>query len=281
MACGDGPRITDGALMLFTEPLLDEPAPCWKHDLPGPNQAPDTEPYPPALTNPPNYISDVYLDLACSTMRVRGVGIWVAGVCFLAALVAPLLLLGFIVVVKAFPPLIICIAFLIALTVGLWGGIYFWRMDTEAPRDEPIRFNRLRRKVYVYRFHHDGHQPFSRTAWFVRAEVYDWDDLRAEACSIYGPMGTGGLIETVSLAVVKPGTNKVIERFHFAHGIQQGETYWAMAQLFMQQGPQALPTFPNPPRDWNNEDVQFNLARRLAPKVQWPAEMDLESRTAP
>ncbi|MFJ2448519.1 hypothetical protein [Pseudomonas sp. NPDC087626] len=73
----------------------------------------------------------------------------------------------------------------------------------------------------------------------------------------------------------------MIDRFLFAHEIQRGEMYWAMAQLFMQQGPHALPTFPYMPRDWNNEDVSFNLARRLAPKVVWPAEMDLESRTAP
>ena len=267
--------------MLFTEPLLDEPAPCWKYDLPGPNQTPTMEPYPPVMTFTPNFVNDVYLELASFTMRVRGVGIWLSPLFFLGALAAPILLLGFIIVVKEFPPLILCAGFLLALTVGLWAGVYSWRMDVEPPRNEPIRFNRLRRKVYVYRFHHDGLHPFSRTTWGVRTEVYDWDDLRAEACSIYGPMGTGGLIETVTLAVVKPGTNKVIERFHFAHGLQQGEMYWAMAQLFMQQGPQALPTFPNPPRDWNNENVQFNLARRLAPKVQWPAEMDLESRTAP
>ncbi|MGE8394809.1 MAG: DUF6708 domain-containing protein [Pseudomonas sp.] len=167
------------------------------------------------------------------------------------------------------------------VTIGYWGGLYYWRMEVEAPRDEPIRFNRLRRKVYVYRFHHNGRRPFSRTAWGVRAEVYDWDDLRAEGCSAYGPMGAGGLIETISLAVVEPGTNKVIDRFHFAHGIQQGEMYWALAQLFMQQGPQALPAFPRPPRDWNNEKVTFNLARRLAPKVKWPEDIDLESRTAP
>jgi hypothetical protein len=170
---------------------------------------------------------------------------------------------------------------LVPIGIGIWLGIYFWRMDVAPPRDEPIRFNRFRRKVYAYRFHRDGLRPFSRTAWGVRVEVYDWDDLRAEACSVYGPMGSGGLIETVTLAVVKPGTHHVIDRFHFAHEIQQGEMYWAMAQLFMQQGPQALPTFPHPPRDWNNEDVTFNLARRLAPKVQWPTEIDLESRTAP
>lgn len=170
---------------------------------------------------------------------------------------------------------------LIAFIVPVWGGLYFWRMDVESPRDEPIRFNRLRQKVYVYRFYHNGRWPLGRNDWGVRTQIYDWNDLRAEACSVYGPMGTGGFVDTVTLAVVKPDTNIVIDRFHFAHDIQQGEMYWAMALLFMQQGPQALPHFPRPPRDWNNEDVSFNLARRLAPKVQWPADMDLESRTAP
>ncbi|WP_448695970.1 DUF6708 domain-containing protein [Pseudomonas moraviensis] len=191
----------------------------------------------------------------------------------------------FLVIIQASSPtpslFIFRLLELVPLSIGIWLAVYFWRMDVEAPRDEPIRFNRARRKVYVYRFHRDGLRPFSRTAWGVRVEVFDWDDLRAEACSIYGPMGSGGLIETVTLAVVKPGTHQVIDRFHFAHEIQQGEMYWAMAQLFMQQGPQALPTFTRPPRDWNNEDVRFNLARRLAPKVQWPADIDLQSRTAP
>ena len=93
-------------------------------------------------------------------------------------------------------------------------------MDTSAPRDEPIRFNRARRKVYVYRFRHNGLKPFSRSAWGARAEVYDWDNLHAEACSIYGAMGSGGSIQTVTLAVLEPGTHKVVDRFHFAHDIQ-------------------------------------------------------------
>lgn len=266
--------------MIFTAPILEPPAPGWKHDLPEPNESPSIEPYPPVLSNPPNHVDGVYLELARATMRVRGVGVWLTPFMFSIATAAPVMFSAYILTEGA-PPTIPSIFLLLAFTAALWGGVFFWRMDTQAPRDEPIRFNRARRKVYVYRFHRDGLRPFSRTAWGVRVEVFDWDDLRAEACSIYGPMGSGGLIETVTLAVVKPGTHQVIDRFHFAHEIQQGEMYWAMAQLFMQQGPQALPTFPRPPRDWNNEDVRFNLARRLAPKVQWPADIDLQSRTAP
>ena len=267
--------------MLFKTPLLDKPAPGWKRDLPGPNEPPSIEPYPPVLTNPPNHVDDVYLELARATMRMRGVGVCIAPFFFLLSTIAPIFLISDIFKLESTPPLVPSILLLIAFAVALWSGIYVWRMDTSAPRDEPIRFNRARRKVYVYRFRHNGLKPFSRSAWGAHPEVYDWDNLHAEACSIYGAMGSGGLIETVTLAVLEPGTRKVIDRFHFAHELQQGEMYWAMAQLFMQQGPQALPSFPRPPRDWNNEKIRFNLARRLAPKVHWPEAIDLESRSTP
>ena len=267
--------------MAYTAPLLNKPAEGWKHDLPGPNQPPSRTPNTRLLPNPPNYVDDIYLELPRSTYRIRGLCIWIAVLNLLVSSVPVIALTFYIVMEGNLPPFLASIALLVTFAAGLWIAVYLWRMDTEAPRDEPIRFNRLRRKVYVYRFFHDGAKPFRRTAWGVRPVVYDWDDLHAEACSLYGPMGTGGFIETVTLAVLKPGTHEAIDRFVFAHGIQQGEMYWAMAQLFMQQGPHALPSFPYPPRDWNNEDVSFNLARRLAPKVVWPAEMDLESRTAP
>jgi hypothetical protein len=62
--------VTGTTPMVITRPLLDKPAPGWRHDLPGPNQSTSTEPYPPALSNPPNHVDDVYLELARATMRV-------------------------------------------------------------------------------------------------------------------------------------------------------------------------------------------------------------------
>ena len=265
--------------MAHTTPRLDEPAPGWTHDLPGPNQPPSRTPFPSVLSNPPNHVDDVYLELACSTTRIRGIGLWGAVFIFASAIYLAFFMIMLAANSPIHLPLEIGTAGLITVVISIWLGIYLYRIDVQAPRDEPIRFNRLRRKVYVYKFQHDGLRPFSRTAWGVRPAIYDWDDLHAEACRLYVP-GTA-LIENITLTVLEPGTTKVLHRFPFAYGIQQGEMYWAMAQLFMQQGPDALPTFPYVPRDWNNEDVSFNLARRLAPKVVWPAEMDLESRTAP
>ena len=264
----------------LAEPLLNKPAPGWSHDLPLPRDLPSMEPDPDFMAVPPSHINSLYLELARHTVRTRGVAIWIA--IFLGVLMGLYLLelVSYILGAEKIDYLVVLIM-IAAIFIPLYLVVFSWRIDTAPPRNEPIRFNRARRKVYVYRFHYAALRPFSRTAWFTRAEVYDWDDLRAEACSIYGPMGSGGLIETVSIAVVEPGTNIVIDRFQFVHGGLEGEMYWALAQLYMQQGPQALPKFDRPPRDWNNEKVIFNLARRLAPKVQWPEDMDLESRTAP
>jgi hypothetical protein len=269
-------------MKFLAEPLLKKPAPGWSHDLPGPCAPAATEPYPRAMPNPPNHVDNIYLELARSTIRTRGVAAWGGILIALMLLFYILMSAHYLASTKNIKMLsLFSFVMIIIISIFLYLIILFWRLDTAPPRDEPIRFNRARRKVYVYRFHYAALRPFSRKAWFTRAEVYDWADLRAEACSIYGPMGSGGLIETVSLAVVKPGTNEVLDRFHFAHGGLQGEMYWALAQIYMQQGPEALPKFDRPPRDWNNEKITFNLARYLAPKVKWPEAIDIESRTAP
>jgi hypothetical protein len=152
------------------------------------------------------------------------------------------------------------------------------RIDTAIPRDEPIRFNRLRRKVYVYGFHLIWWNPFAR--WYVTTNTYNWDDLRAEVWRQRGFTPQGGLIITwgVSIAVVKPGTNEVIARFPLSVGQDEGSS-WDFVRAYMQLGPQALP----PVEEFNdpNKVPPLNLALRFAPKVVWPAAIDLESRSGP
>lgn len=155
------------------------------------------------------------------------------------------------------------------------------RTELHMPRDEPIRFNRLRRKVYAYRYMRDWRRPFNRSAWEVKIATYDWEHLHAEACEAYGAMGTGGNIQTVNLSIVTPGTREYTDRFIFKHNIYDGEEAWSMTQLFMQQGPEALPKFLSLPRDRNSEKSLFNVFWRFAPLTQWPSDIDIESRTAP
>jgi hypothetical protein len=253
--------------------------PHWKYDLPGTSEQPEKHPYWKELSPPPNNLDQNFIEFTRSMLMIRGLGVFVGILVFSANLI----MLAFSIYMTFAPgryadPSGLMIAGLITIA-ACWVFIPFIRLDIELPRDEPIRFNRLRRKVYFYQFKYDRIFFLSKKKWGVKPEVHAWDDLKAEACRVYAP-GHGGLIENIVIAAHKPGTNEVIARYFFAHDIHNGEHYWAIARLFMQQGPDAMPEFENRPRNWNN-DTEAGFPRRLAPKVNWPADIDLESRTAP
>ncbi|WP_442796304.1 DUF6708 domain-containing protein, partial [Pseudomonas sp. LF19] len=136
----------------LTSPALDNPAPCWKYDLPNPNHTPTTTPYPSGLSNPPNHVDNIHLELPSSTSRMRGVNLYIAACLICISITSLMLGVAFILLERNTPPFVLCLGISISFIVHLWLGVYVWRMDVESPRDQPIRFNRLRRKVYVYRF---------------------------------------------------------------------------------------------------------------------------------
>ncbi|WPP01496.1 DUF6708 domain-containing protein [Pseudomonas sp. HR96] len=262
------------------DPGLPQHPRGWEYDLPSPNEPVLDGMVSSFINNPPSYVDPIYMELACSTVSARGVGaccaiVWVM---FCGAI---LLFIFSEMVSDGFYSLQLMCALLLGLGAAAWVFTCIWRLDTEAPRDEPVRFNRVRRKVYVYRFLYSARRPFSRRAWGVSARVYEWDCLRAEYCTVYGPMGAGGLIQTVYLAAVDSATGKVVDRFVFAHSRREGEMYWAMAKLYMQEGPESVPKFDNPPQGWDSEVQLDKVARRFAPEVDWPEAMDIESRTIP
>ncbi len=166
------------------------------------------------------------------------------------------------------------------IALCVWAVCVFYRADVSAPRSLPLRFNRLRRKVYVYDFHSVWWNPFTR--WYVTTASYDWDDLRAEKWKVRGATAGGAPIikEGVSIAVVKPGTNDVITRFLLSSTAANTSNLWAYVCSYMQNGIEGLDPDHAEPRD-PNDVAPYNLALRLAPKVEWPADMDRESRTAP
>jgi len=250
-----------------TKPLLNPPCKGWQRDLPGPNAPPADA--PDLVFEVPHHLDEVFLEISRRVMRYRGlptlfslplvwcliVGVWLYWDDWSLSSVA-------------------IMAFMTCLLGSLaWSGV---RLDLASPRDEPIRFNRLRRKIYVYSFRHTWPNPFAR--WYVTTEAYDWDDIRAESWKLRGATANGMLIinEGVSLAVVKRGTNEVIDRFHLSGSVQT--SLWAYICTYMQNGPEALEPCDAPMRDANDT---YNPITRLAPKVQWPEAMDIESRTAP
>ncbi|WP_306579548.1 DUF6708 domain-containing protein [Pseudomonas sp.] len=251
----------------------------WSHDLPQINETP-TLPYGTESIKPsPNNFNNIYLELPRSSFGLRGV---------VALFSIPILIPCAILVLYVYWTYLVdglsrdwvfdLFAMLMS-AIGLWASIFYVKLDLTLPRDEPIRFNRLRRKIYFYQYRSHYIYLFSRKRWGLQPVAHNWDDVTAEVYRVYAP-GHGGLIENVMLSVRNPETNEVIDRVFFTHTLDQGKAYWAIARLFMQQGPEALPKFVHPPRDWNDDDGLSHM-HCLAPKVQWPADIDRESRTAP
>ncbi|MEN5162009.1 DUF6708 domain-containing protein [Achromobacter spanius] len=173
--------------------------------------------------------------------------------------------------------LLVATEFLLIL-LCIWMATLGVRMDVSVPRDLPLRFNRSRQRLYAYNFSDSWWNPFKR--WHVAPVTYDWCQVRAERWHkrAFTPQGALIVKGGVVLSIVEPGTNKVIDRFPLST-MGADEFAWAYVCTYMQQGPSALPP-PDPPRD-HNDVPWYNIGLRLAPKVKWPDDMDLESRTAP
>ncbi|WP_241024573.1 DUF6708 domain-containing protein [Paraburkholderia sp. Ac-20340] len=261
-------------------PKLNPPCRGWQQDLPGPNE-PLAE-APMLLWLAPTHLDDIYLELARNTMAIRGLVVWFA---LFSVLMAPffiwaLLTIGDLDTNDGVEIALFALVDVAMLALCLWSAGIFYRMDVSPPRDLPLRFNRLRRKVYVYGFHSVWWNPFTR--WYVTTASYDWDDLRAEKWKVRAATANGGLIikEGVSIAVVRPGTNEVIERFDLSTRAANTSNVWAYVCHYMQLGRQGLDPSEAEPHD-ANDVPPYNLALRLAPRVEWPADMDAESRSAP
>jgi hypothetical protein len=234
-------------MLKLKTPFANPPAKNWRYDLSTPNDPPDIWPCLLMMPHPPNRVNDIFLELPREEIVNKGFAAYMAipiTILMTLLLITPI---AYAILAAEMPSFILLFSALFGFGIGMRGAVYYWRIDMQSPVDNPIRFNRARRKVYVYRFHHSGWHLFSNTGWGIKPAACRWDDLHAEFCSTYGAMGTGGTIESVALAVIEPGTNNVIDRFIFAHDSPGAEMYWAMAQIFMQQGPQALPTFDKPP----------------------------------
>ena len=254
----------------MNRPKLNPPARGWQADLPEPSIVPNEE---PGLDGgEPNHLDEIYLELPRSYLYFRGVLVLIGLICIPFSIWS---VGGFFEDINNVGDLMVGG---VTSLVFIWSALMMLRVDISPPRDLPLRFNRLRRKMYVYEIDVVWWNPFIR--WPIRAVAYNWDDVRAEAWQQQGAINGGHVMKWgVVLSVVKPGTNEVIDRFQLgAKG--DGEATWAYICTYMQEGPSSLPPPDYPPRD-NEDERTLNIAYLLAPKVNWPAEMDIESRTAP
>lgn len=243
------------------KPKLTPPCGYWVEDLPEPDEPPVAMPV--SWLERPNHLDDVFLELSRTDELPRGLMIWLLLGMAIIWIFLWLLALGDLELIKLL---------LLFTPVGLWLGMSMWKTEVETPRDMPLRFNRARQRLYAYNFVHKAWNPFER--WRVVPVVYEWSQVRAERTWTSPSICR----ENIVLSIVKPGTNEVIDRFRL-NDQQSGFLTWAYVRAYMQQGPDALPP-PGTPKD-HNDIPWYNAALLLAPKVNWPADMDLESRTAP
>ena len=260
-------------------PMLDPPCPGWKRDLPGPTDPPKALGGP---EQPPNYLDGIYLELSRRSSSVRGTFVVTVPLCAYAFIWQLTIAIRYDWFSSGDMTDRLIALFVIALCSAgyFYLAAFLYHIDVSTPRDLPIRFNRVRRRIYVYGFHQVWWNPFGGR--YATTASHDWNDVRAEVWEQWGPTAGGGLIIKwgVSIAIVKPGTNEVLERFHLSTYNKDLDNLWAYVCTYMQQGPQALPPCDIEPRDANDVPA-YNLALRWAPLVEWPEAMDIESRSAP
>ncbi|WP_225933405.1 DUF6708 domain-containing protein [Pseudomonas peradeniyensis] len=253
-------------------PALIPPCPGWKEDFNLPNDLPKVKPNP-GLVNA-NHQEDSYLETSRHSLNMRGLLFICIPTSFPALILLPDMLLESLTD-RNYTFFLIG---LIILLIAIWQTTLFLRLLRLTPRDEPIRFNRARQRIYAYNFSYCWWNPF--IPWPVKTVSYEWKDVRAERWKKQGVTHQGSHVVKVGimLSIVEPGTNKVIDRFPLTNLVDE-ESVWAYICTYMQHGLSAVP--PAPLNRDHNDLLWCQFAMRLAPEVKWPEKIDHESRTTP
>lgn len=253
-------------------PTLVPPCPGWKEDFSLPNNPANIDISSKFLST--NHQDDIYLETSRNSIIMREL----LFACALINCICIILAAGLIInniIYNQYTFILLKLAILLLATCQTAS---FLRMIHLTPRDEPIRFNRARQKIYAYNFSYCWWNPF--ITWPVKIVDYDWKDVRAERWMKQAITHQGShLVKTgIMLSIVEPGSNKVIDRFPLTNLIGE-ESVWTYICTYMQQGLTAVP--PAPLNRDHNDLLWCQFAMRLAPEVKWPEAIDQESRTAP
>jgi len=146
--------------------------------------------------------------------------------------------------------------------------LFFLKIYFITPRDQPIRLNRKRQKLYIFNYNR------SRLPWLnwpVSIKVYNWADVYGEIM-FSGVGGDRGY--HLYGAICEPGTYNVVDRFLLAREWEEREQLnqiWSYLCIYM-KGESDLPEprFKGRPDFWRPRKAD-----------KWPDEMERESTTAP
>ena len=156
------------------------------------------------------------------------------------------------------------------LVAGVFSGMGYFclKMYFVAPRNQPVRLNRKRQKIYLFDYNR-SRLPWLK--WPVTITSYSWADVYGEISFSPTPGDRGYRLYG---AVCVPGTRNVVARFLLAREWEEREQLnqiWSYLCMYMQHD-NALPE----PRESAPPDF---WRPRKADK--WPEEMERESTTAP
>ncbi|EBS7636912.1 MFS transporter [Salmonella enterica] len=248
-------------------PLLhfDEPQPkltpavdCWREDLPENHEPQRVPPQLRWLTTR----NDIYLEIPRYSTEVSW---WM----MLPLSIIMVGLIIFIVISTILSGSHAAITFGSITVVAVSSLILFGlKMYFVAPRDQPLRLNRKRQKLYIYNYNR------SRLPWLnwpVTISTYNWADVHGEISFSPTPGDRGYRLYG---AICKPGTYNVVERFLLAKEWQEREQLnqiWSYLCLYM--------------KNENNLPEPRNLGRpdfwRPRGTDKWPEDTEWESTTAP
>ncbi|MGA5656660.1 DUF6708 domain-containing protein [Rahnella contaminans] len=243
------------------EPVLTPPLKNWEEDLPENN----TKQTVPGKLLRVTEINDTWMEIPRYENIMWG-GAWLSVITTIVPLVVVIWMcvdtfsIGF-----DFPTLLILFMFLLFSFSMILLSL---RMALFVPRDQPIRFNRKRQKIYIFDYHRKAWNPWVK--WPATVKVFDWADVHGEISRESDRYAQGFRLYG---SVCQPGTHNVIDRFVLNWAIfyiEPQRQLWSHCCQYMQHQPVIMdPIEPGRPDNWKPRKSML-----------WPEDLDRESKTA-
>ncbi|WP_312953980.1 DUF6708 domain-containing protein [Atlantibacter hermannii] len=242
-------------LNIESQPRLNPPISCWREDMPESHEPQLVPPQLRCMTTR----NDIYLEVPRYSTEVS----WMMMLPLSALVVGVMFYFIFLFVSIGF------YMFSFVSTAVLFSFLlFFLKIYFITPRDQPIRLNRKRQKLYIFNYNR------SRLPWLnwpVSIKVYNWADVYGEIM-FSGVGGDRGY--HLYGAICEPGTYNVVDRFLLAKEWEEREQLnqiWSYLCIYM-KGESDLPEprFKGRPDFWRPRKAD-----------KWPENMERESTTAP
>jgi len=237
------------------QPKLNPPIYRWQEDMP---ENTDPQLIPPQLIWLNNR-NDIWMEIP----RYEGIA-W-GGAIF--GIIVQLFCLGIFLIFLYGNDFNSIASFIVASFFSITLMLTYIKIIFYIPRDQPIRLNRKRQKIYIFDYKRKWWDPWAR--WPTAIRAFSWADVHGEM-RFSSDRYTGGF--QLFCTVCEPGTLNVTEQFQIAGGSPtQLHQIWSYLCLYMKGEPV-------PEKAVNPGRPDFWCPRKAD---KWPEEMERESTTAP